>query len=146
MAYYAAVWVVTHLYVGLALGVAVPAPYWALVLIVLASHIVLDLIPHWDYTHTRHPVFYGTLDFGAGLLTVVVGFFAFGASPWLLLLGILSAAPDFDVLFNASRGRQDHYWWPSHRSEFPHGKAAPLPGILGQVAFIAASCVVLALV
>lgn len=138
-------WVTVHLYAGLALGAAIPAPYWALVLIVLAAHILLDLVPHWDYTRTSHPVRWGSLDFGAGALTVVVGYLAFGASPGLLLLGVISAAPDFDVLFNAARGRQGDCWFPSHWRSFPHGECAPLPGIVTQAAVVAASCVTLAL-
>ncbi len=146
MAYYSAVWVTVHLYAGLALGAAIPAPWWALTLIVLASHVLLDLVPHWDYTRTEHPVRYGALDFGAAVLTVIVGYVAFGASVGLLALGVISAAPDFDVLYNAARGRQGDYWWPSHWKSFPHGSCAPLPGILTQAAVMAASCLTLALV
>jgi len=135
------VWVVTHLYAGLALAL-LPLPLWALVLVMLASHVAMDLIPHWDYTRTRHAVRWGALDFGAGLLTVVLGYLAFGAAPRILLLGILAAAPDFDVLFNGRHGR---YWFPSHRPPFPHGSCRPLPGIAVQAAIVAAAGAALAL-
>jgi hypothetical protein len=139
------VWVVVHLYSGLALGAAIPAPYWALVLIVLAAHVALDLVPHWDYTRTRHPVIYGSLDFGVSLVTLIVGYFVFHAGLPLLALGVISAAPDFDVVYNAARGRAGDYWFPSHRKGFPHGRCKPLPGILTQAVVVAASCVALAL-
>ncbi len=135
-------WVVTHLYAGMALA-QLPLALWALVLVMLASHVVMDLIPHWDYTRTSHAMLWGALDFGAGLATVIVGYVAFGASLQVLLLGILAAAPDFDVLVNGRHGR---YWFPSHRPPFPHGACGPLPGIAVQAAVVAASCVVLALV
>lgn len=145
MTYYGPVWVVVHLYSGLGLGAVIPAPYWALVIIVLAAHVVLDLVPHWDYTRTSHPVLYGSLDFGACVVTLLVAYFAFGAPLWLLALGILSALPDFDVVYNAARGRQGDYWFPSHWRSFPHGSCAPLPGILVQAVVVALSCVALAL-
>jgi len=140
------VWVVVHLYSGLALGAAIPAPYWALVIIVIVAHVLLDLIPHWDYTRTRHPVAFSCLDFAACLVTVLVGYFAFHAAIGLLVLGMLSAVPDADIVIQCARGRQGHYWFISHRSGFPHGQCAPLPGILVQAAVVAVSCVVLALV
>ena len=40
-------WVVVHLYTGLGLGL-LPLPYWSLVLVVLASHLFLDVVPHWE--------------------------------------------------------------------------------------------------
>jgi len=140
------VWVVVHLYSGLALGAAIPAPYWALVIIVIVAHVLLDLVPHWDYTRTSHPLAFGSLDFAASLLTVLAGYFAFHASIGLLVLGSLSAAPDLDVLYNAARHREGQYWFPSHRKGFPHGSCAPLPGILVQAVVVAACCVTLALV
>ena len=143
--YYGSVWVTVHLFAGLALGNAVPAPYWALALIVVASHVFLDVIPHWDYTRTSHPVRYGAADFSASVLTLLVAFLAFDASPALLLLGVLAAAPDFDVLYNAARGRRGDYWWPSHWASFPHGSCAPLPGILTQATVVAVSGLTLAL-
>ena len=137
-------WVVVHLYSGLALG-RLPLPYWALVLVVLASHVLMDLIPHWDYTHTSHPIRWGACDFAAGLLTVVVGYVAFGAPLRLLALGVLAAAPDFDVLARGLRHGRGEYWWPSHRSGFPHGRARPLPGIATQAAVVVASVVAIVL-
>lgn len=137
-------WVVVHLYTGLGLGL-LPLPYWSLVLVVLASHLFLDVVPHWDYTHSAHPIRWGALDFGASLLTVVVGYLAFGAPLRLLALGILAAAPDFDVLVDVLRHSRGQYWWPGHRPSFPHGSAAPLPGIATQAVVVIAAAAALAL-
>lgn len=43
-------WVVVHTYVGLAIASLLHLPFWLVALIVLASHVLLDLVPHWDYT------------------------------------------------------------------------------------------------
>lgn len=135
-------WVVTHLYAGLALAL-LPLPLWALVLVMLASHLLLDLVPHWDYTRAQQAIRWGAADFGVSVLTVALGLSVFGLSLQTVLLGILAAAPDFDVLLHGSDKR---YLWPSHRPPFPHGSCGPLPGIAVQAAVIAASIAVLALV
>jgi hypothetical protein len=137
-------WVVVHLYAGLGLGL-LPLPYWTLVLIALASHLFLDVVPHWDYTNAGRLVLWGSLDFGACLLTVVVGFLGFGAPLRLLALGMLAAAPDFDVLVRAVRHGRGEYWWPGHRPGFPHGRTAPLPGIATQAVVVIAAALALAL-
>ena len=135
-------WVIVHVYVGLAIGSAVGAPYWLLVLVVLASHVLLDLVPHWDYTVTDRQVLWGALDFGGGLLTLVLCL-VFLKTPWsVLALVPISGAPDFDVLVNTLRGRRSDYWFPSHWRRFPHGRCGPLPGIAVQAAIMAASAAV----
>lgn len=138
-------WVVVHLFVGLAIGVAVPLPLWVLVLLAIGSHVALDLIPHWDYTHGSSPVVAAALDFLASLATLAVAWLVFGAAPAVLLVGIVSAAPDFDVAYAAARGRIGDYWFPSHWQSFPHGSCSPVPGILTQAAVVAASCAAMAL-
>jgi hypothetical protein len=140
------VWVVVHLYVGLAIGVAVPLPLWALILLAIGSHVLLDLVPHWDYTRTSHVILWGSLDFLAGLVTLAIAWSVFGASWEVLLLGIVAAAPDFDVVFAAARGGGGDHWFPSHRKGFPHGKCGPALGITTQAIVVAASCLVMAFV
>jgi hypothetical protein len=129
----------------MALGAVIPVPFWALVIVVIVAHVALDLLPHWDYTRTRHPIAYGALDFGASLLTLAIGWLVFRAPASLLVLGAISAAPDCDVLISAASGRQGNGWFPSHWRRFPHGECKPLPGILVQVLVVALSCAALAL-
>lgn len=138
-------WVVVHLYVGLAIGAAVPLPLWALILVAIGSHVLLDLVPHWDYTHTPPVILWGTLDFLAGLVTLAAAWLVVGASWQVLLVGIVAAAPDFDVVFAAGRGRVGQHWFPSHREGFPHGKCGPALGISTQAIVVAANCVAMAL-
>lgn len=138
-------WVVVHLYAGLAVGALLHLPFWALALIVVASHVPMDLIPHWDYTRARRHRLWGVLDFLAGLLTLVVGFVAFGAPLRLLALGVLAAAPDFDVLFETLRSHDARFWFPSHWQRFPHGECGPLPGVAVQAAIVGLCGVALAL-
>lgn len=137
-------WVVVHLYAGLALA-QLPLPLWALVIVMILSHILMDLIPHWDYTRSGRTLPWASLDFIACLLTVLLGGLVFGLSLQMLLLGVLAAAPDFDVLVKAIRGRRDGYWFPSHWRRFPHGQTTPLPGIAVQALVVAVSCIALAL-
>lgn len=132
-------WVTVHLYAGMALAL-LPLPLWALVLVVLASHVVMDVIPHWDYTRTGRTLLWGSVDFAASLVTVLVGALLLGAPVQVVLLGILAAAPDFDVLAKAVRHRQDGYWFPSHWARFPHGATTPLPGIAVQAVIVIGSC------
>ena len=56
---------------------------------------------------------------------------------WLVVMGPLSGAPDFDVLVAAIRGGEARHWFPSHWDRFPHGKAGPLFGVAVQVAIVA---------
>ena len=134
-------WVIVHVFVGLAIGSAVEAPYWLLVIIVLASHVLLDLVPHWDYTVTDRQVLWGSLDFGASLLTLVLCLI-FLKTPWSVLALASSGAPDFEVLVHTFRGHRNDYWFPSHRQRFPHGRCRPLPGITIQAAIMAAAAAV----
>jgi hypothetical protein len=137
-------WVVVHLFAGLALGV-LPLPFWALALIALASHLLLDLVPHWDYTHTAHPVVWGAADFTACLLAVVLAAAVFGAPLRLLGVGMIAAAPDADVVASGLRGGRSSSLWPGHWQHFPHGACRPLPGIATQVVVLLASGLALAL-
>jgi hypothetical protein len=66
-------WVIVHMLTGLALGSALGGPWWFLFPLALVAHVVIDLIPHWDYTRTRHRVFLGVLVVSKSLVEI---------SPW----------------------------------------------------------------
>jgi hypothetical protein len=59
----------------------------------------MDLVPHYDYTVSRHPVAYGVLDFSGSLAAFLrlPGSRSAGRF-WLAFMGLLSGAPDWDVL------------------------------------------------
>jgi hypothetical protein len=136
------VWVIVHLVVGLALGAALEAPFWVLVLAAVGSHIVLDLIPHWDYTHSSHDMLYGWLDFAVCCALLVACPLVWHTGFGVLAVGVISASPDVDVLVHTLRGEKGRYWFPSHWNAFPHGACGPLPGITVQAAVIAAATAV----
>jgi hypothetical protein len=133
-------WVVVHVFAGLAVAALVKEPVWLVAVLAFGSHVPLDVIPHWDYTVSRHPIAWGWADFLAGLATLLVCLFALGMPWWLVAMGPLSGAPDFDVLVAAIRGGEARHWFPSHWKSFPHGQAGPVSGIAVQ-AVIVALCV-----
>ena len=109
---------------------------------VVLAHVLMDLIPHWDYTRSLHGVIYGCCDFLAGLTFWLVAWLVLGMPFWLAFMGPVSGAPDWDVLFAELRGRPDVHWFPSHWKIFPHGRSGRLWGIGVQVALMAASVAV----
>jgi hypothetical protein len=135
-------WVVVHLYVGLAIGQALHLPFAVVALVCLASHVLLDLVPHWDYTRSRRMVLWGWVDFLSALATLVVCRTALGTSWAVLVMGPIAALPDVDVLAYAITGRRGRKWFPSHWDSFPHGRCGPLQGILVQLGVMAASAAV----
>ena len=64
-------WVIVHTYVGLALASLLHLPFWQMMLVVLASHVLLDLVPHWDYTADRERLLWASVDVLAALATVI---------------------------------------------------------------------------
>lgn len=135
-------WVIVHLFVGLAFGASLEAPFWLVAVAVLASHVLLDLIPHWDYTRTRHNALFGWLDFLGALATLVICYLVWHTPLAVLAMGPISGAPDFDVLLHTLRGETGRKWFPSHWDRFPHGSCGRAPGIAVQVGVMAAATVV----
>ncbi len=107
-------WVITHVFAGLAIAAAVGGPWWLVLALVLLSHVVMDLVPHWDYSATRRPILYGFVDFGAGLVVWLVCWLVLGMPFWMALMGPVSGAPDWDVLIAELRGKPDVHYFPSH--------------------------------
>ncbi len=120
-------WATAHAACGAALSTRIRNP-WALAGAAVASHVVLDWIPHWDY-----PAFwlYGAADLAGAILVVALLFrpdrLAWWGAFW-------AAVPDLEVVlavFGLATPR-----FPSHRPWFPHGSAPMLPGIVIQVSVI----------
>jgi hypothetical protein len=137
-------WVIVHTYVGLAIASLVHRPFWQVAVLVIVSHVLLDLVPHWDYGLTAHPLLWGWLDFGGATATLIVLLVA--GYPWtVVLMGPISGAPDFDVLFFVVGQRRGRKWFPSHWDGFPHGRCGKKAGVTLQVAIMAASLAVVVL-
>jgi hypothetical protein len=139
-------WVSTHVFAGVAIAAALGGPWWLVLVFVLLAHVLMDLVPHWDYTVSRHPLFFGVCDFVAGLAAWLVCWFVLGMPFWMAFMGPVSGAPDWDVLIAEMRRKPEVHFFPSHVSSFPHGRSGRLWGISVQVAIMAVSVtVVLAL-
>ena len=138
-------WVVVHTCVGFALGALfwerLGWPWWLVAVVVLVSHPLLDLIPHWDYVFTEKRVAWGCVDLFASLATCVA-LPALGAPLALVVLGPVSGAPDLDVLTNTLTGSRLRHWFPSHWDRFPHGECGPRLGVALQVAIMAGAALV----
>ena|SRR5665647_4123 len=143
-------WVVVHVFSGLALGAALggrghepSVSLLALLPSALVAHALLDLVPHWDYTRSRLRALWAVVDVvAAGAL--IIGAWWSGALPgWLALVGTVSALPDLDVLDAVLPVRRDRRWFPSHWRRFPHGQCRAAWGIPIQAGVILLSAVVL---
>jgi len=135
------VWVVTHTLTGLALGALLHergAGLWAIVPAALGLHLVLDIVPHWDYTRTRKRAVWAGADVAAAAAALVLARAA-GIEWAVVLAGLVSAAPDLDVLNAVWTTERRVRFFPSHWARFPHGSATPVPGTLVQAAIAAAS-------
>jgi hypothetical protein len=137
---------------GLALGALLPAAWWgrpltvtAAIVASLALHALLDLVPHWDYTHHRLRRLWGGLDVLLSLGLFLTGALVFGFPSLVLLTGAVSALPDLDVLDSLLPFRRSVRWFPSHWRRYPHGSCGPMPGVLVQAAVVAVSALILAL-
>ena len=137
-------WVIVHALSGMALGRVLPPSLWILIPAVLVAHALLDLVPHWDYTHSRGKGLWGALDVAAATSALLLAALVFHLPGLILAAGIVSALPDLDVLDALFPFERRSRWFPSHWQRYPHGHARPLPGVALQAAVVALSLVVLA--
>jgi hypothetical protein len=127
---------VTHFVVGSMLGQAVGSSYAACALGV-ASHIVLDAIPHSDYSKIVH----GVLDLAAVATIACISIRA-GAGRSALTGGLAAILPDLEVAIVHLRMEKDkasckhRLFFPSHSGFIRHGRLRPPWGVVTQVATI----------
>jgi hypothetical protein len=134
------VWVIVHTWVGLALASLLHLAFWQMTLVVLASHVLLDLVPHWDYTAGRGRLLWGSVDLLAAAASAIA-LLVCGLPFATVVLGAISAAPDLDVVGSAVWGRESRHVFPSHWPGFPHGRCGPALGIPLQLGIVAVSAV-----
>jgi hypothetical protein len=132
-------WVSTHVFAGLAIAVAIGGPWWLVLPVVIAAHVVMDLVPHWDYSSSRHPLAFGLCDFVASIAVWLFCWLVLGLPAWLAFMGPVSGFPDWDVLVATLRGKHARQFFPSHWDGFPHGTSGRAWGIGVQVFIMAAS-------
>ena len=139
-------WVIVHAVSGMAVGHMLGVyGYPAVVLAALALHVLLDLVPHWDYTRDDRARLWGATDVTVSVAVLLIARIVFDADWAVLVAGVVSAAPDLDVLNALRRSPRRRRLFPSHWSGFPHGSCAPLPGVLTQAAVVVASAAILLL-
>lgn len=142
---------IAHIWTGLALGnlltqPSVDAPLWLILALALLAHIVLDLVPHWDYTHSTGAPLWAAIDVTISVITIILAHSYLSLPTSVLLAGAISALPDLDVIaaIQPSR-RKGRRWFPSHLQGFPHGQCAPRYGIALQVGVIVISAALVVL-
>jgi hypothetical protein len=140
------VWVITHTLTGLALGAVLAgraAPLWVIVAAAVLMHVLLDLVPHWDYVYTRNRAIWAVADVTASVAVLVSVRLVAGAEWAVVIAGIVSAVPDLDVLNALWPTKRRIRLFPSHWSGFPHGTAPPVAGTVVQAVFAVASIAIL---
>lgn len=126
-------WVIVHALSGLALGAVAPLGMVLTVLCALLLHILLDLVPHWDYTQDRRRNLWAALDVATSAVAVLGLFFLLDLPSPSLVAAVVSVVPDLDVLDALVPHARHRRWFPSHWRGFPHGSAGPALGILTQL-------------
>ena len=137
-------WVIVHATSGLALGTLVQAPLWVVVLAALVLHMLLDLVPHWDYTRSSRRVLWAALDLGGAIVLTLLVWRGAGLPTRALVAAVVSALPDLDVIQAVLPLRRARALFPSHWRAFPHGSCAQAPGIAVQAAVVAVSLAAIA--
>lgn len=94
----------------------------------LASHAVLDAIPHYDHPDWR-------LELAGGLLSLVLLLLLPFASLAAVLGGLGGMLPDLENLFQKlGKMRRDQFIFPSHTGLIPHGRPLGPRSLVWQVA------------
>ncbi len=120
----------SHLVVGATVGLVTGHPVKAFIA-GLASHIMLDLIPH----HDHEKVGYCIADVVGSTVLFVI--WAVGTQPgWSIIVGaIAGVVPDLEVPLYYYRLIPARYF-PSHSGWTPHSKAGHLRGVAVQIVVI----------
>lgn len=104
----------THVAAGAVMGALSPTPY-AVPFLGLGSHVVLDIIPHYDIDKMRYEIFLAV----AAIAAIALG----GALDGKVALGIaFGLLPDLEnLLWKLGKIRDDQKIFPGHRKLIPHG-------------------------
>ncbi len=123
--------VFTHFAAGALIGYFSPGVVSAS-LFGLASHVVLDVIPHYDFESVKLEIFLGVLV----LLILVV---TRSYSLTICLGGAFAVLPDLEnLLWKTGKLREDQKIFPGHTGIIPHGRKTGRMSILIQVVFVVA--------
>ncbi|MEN8006437.1 MAG: C25 family cysteine peptidase [Candidatus Krumholzibacteriota bacterium] len=106
----------------------------------LASHAVLDVVPHYDHPDWR-------LELGGGLASLVI-LLLMPFSSWPAVVGgVFGMIPDLENLFQKlGRMGRDRFLFPTHTGLLPHGRELGPKTLVWQVAIFVGCFVVLSVV
>lgn len=142
----AAMWVIVHTLTGMALGsLLADQSYWVLVVAALVLHVVLDVVPHWDYTHKLNAEYWGMADVLLSVSVILIGHTVVGMDWKVIVAATVSAAPDLDVLNALLPIKRRWRIFPSHWKRFPHGSCDKPMGIVIQLYVSAVAVIVVIL-
>ena len=111
--------VFTHFAAGAVVGAFAPHPALFPVF-ALGSHMILDMIPHFDFENMLIEIVLGLIVLGGLLLGGVY-------SLSIILGGIIAALPDLEnLLVKTGKIGKNRKIFPSHSGILPHGRKAGL--------------------
>jgi hypothetical protein len=139
--------VAPHIATGVTLGIVIGDPI-LVVPIAIASHFLLDSVPHWQETMAPYDPTWKTylripIDFGIGICIVALALhFQPQYSATILLGAFFASAPDLDVLVIAfpwlKKGIVEAYWnWHCKIQR----EITSLWGVTTQLVVLAISCI-----
>jgi hypothetical protein len=117
----------THVAVGAVAGALSPTPYLA-PLFALGSHVLLDIMPHYDIDRMRYELLLAAL----AIAVIVLG----QACSLKVAIGIVfGLLPDFEnLLWKRGIIRDDQKIFPGHRKFIPHGTVVGVSNLFVQLA------------
>ncbi len=126
----------THVAAGAVAGALAPSPVLAPVF-ALASHVLLDVVPHYDLERMRDEFLFA----GIAIAAVAAG----GALGTKVALGIVfGLLPDLEnLLWKLGKIRDDQKIFPGHRRFLPHGAVTGSWSLAVQALFAAGAVVFL---
>ena len=128
--------VFTHFAAGALVGSFSPSPLLAPVL-GLGSHIVLDVIPHYDFENMKIDIF-------IGIASIVVLLVADAYNLSILLGGFAAVLPDLENLFwRLGKITDSQKVFPGHTGIIAHGRPAGKINLFLQIFFSVAVLVFL---
>ncbi len=117
----------THFAAG-ALAGGLTGNVWAGAAAGMASHAVLDAIPHYDHPDWR-------LELAAGVISLILLLLMPFATLAAVVGGIFGMVPDLENLFQKlGKMRRDQFIFPSHTGLIPHGRTLGPRSLVWQLA------------
>lgn len=118
--------VFTHFAAGALVGSFAPGAITASVL-GLASHVILDMIPHYDFESVTLEIVLGLV-----VLGILIGFDS--CSLTVCLGGVFGVIPDIEnLLYKLGKIRENQKIFPSHSGIVPHGRELGSKNLVFQI-------------